>query len=868
MLEHIFESVLEMSVTASYAIAAVLMVRLLLHRSPRWISCALWSVVLFRLVCPVSFSSAFSLPRFHWATGAAASPQGALPALASSSAAQGSAASSVPQAAVQAAGQSASGGATLPEIAAVVWLLGVAAILVYAAASCLAVRGRVGAAVRIRDNIYRSDAYGTPFVFGLFRPRIYLPGGPCGDEKYILLHEEAHIRRGDHILKPAAFLAAAVHWFNPLAWLAFALMARDMEMSCDERVLGQLGSGVKAEYGDALLAMAPRRRSFSAVPLAFGESSTKERVKNVIRYKKSPKWAVALSIVICAAAIAACAANPSSGAASSGQQTEEISDFSALSYEELTARAASDLEKAFNGAVNMRTSEEYMSFQNLDVAEFAKYNFGTISYDPDADTLQVYICNVNGLLYSSNGYSSSGEYLSYSATLTGGRISDRSYEPAPPDGDYKTDTAEGRVVNVYSSDGRLAAADDARLAEIARQLYDIMTATEVTQLADQSVEHLEILADGSLYFANLQSVPEFGGRNEGSAAYDSAADALTVHVTISTGTSTGALEGPSGSFTVGLGGDGTVVSRSYEPEPDNEFFTHTRDYDGSLETASDARLIEIARELYAIMQKGDASKYYFNFMQPNTIVIYDENCERTIVQGGELSADEISGRADIAAMGLTGSTEEMRIAPNTKVDYGPRGDFMNIYYKLSGNDFYQLDPTSGSSLPSADGDAEIEALLAKIDLERYPHSSDFAIDAFKKHIRAMDAASAKAVLEDDELVYSMLFNEYWGDAYTSSDLYKKKMEANNESARKIISAYADGSAATGASFQALPSDFVFPKSIPDIRFEKNEAGDYLGKLDSADSKYEMWITIGEQSYSDTQSGVAPKVTGVTFQKVG
>ena len=314
---------LNMSLTASAVILCVLLVRLALRRAPRVFSYALWAVVLFRLLCPVSLTAGFSLlgladiPVRAAAAHAtvveyvpqdvvhAPEPQVVLPV---PDAVNDALNTALPQGAEQTAADPLEAPTA---IAALVWLAGVLAMAGYSAVSLVRLRRRLAGAVPLEGNVWLADHISTPFVLGLLRPRIYLPSSlPEGERGYILLHERHHIRRLDHLAKVLAFLALCIHWFNPLVWLSFLLMGRDMEMSCDEAVLRQLGEDARADYSASLLSLATGRRIIAGAPLAFGEGDTGSRIRNVLRWRR-PRLRLAVpAAVICAAAIAACAANP------------------------------------------------------------------------------------------------------------------------------------------------------------------------------------------------------------------------------------------------------------------------------------------------------------------------------------------------------------------------------------------------------------------------------------------------------------------------------------------------------------------------------------------------------------------------------
>ncbi|MCC8163181.1 MAG: M56 family metallopeptidase [Lachnospiraceae bacterium] len=331
MIERLFIGVLNMSLTASVIILAVCVIRFFWRGAPRIFSYILWAVVLFRLLCPFSFSSAFSLLN---AVPESTADGGTMEYISYDLARTAQMGAQMQVSVVRlnsevsvslpaAAGDSADSAQIVLFVAACVWLLGLCALLLWHLLSLLRFRGRLRGAEHLRENIYRLSDGGTPFVYGLLRPRIYLPLGlGAEEERYTLLHEQIHIRRGDPIFRFLACAELCLHWFNPLVWLAFALSGKDMEMSCDEAVLRKLGGGVKKEYSASLLALATGERALRSIPVAFGESSTKSRIKNVLSYRKAKPVIVAAAAVICVLAFVFLAANPPGGEKSGGTNEE------------------------------------------------------------------------------------------------------------------------------------------------------------------------------------------------------------------------------------------------------------------------------------------------------------------------------------------------------------------------------------------------------------------------------------------------------------------------------------------------------------------------------------------------------------------
>ena len=308
----VFLRIVELSWQAGVLALAVMLARLALRRAPKWAVCLLWALVAVRLVLPFSLQSPVSLqaaqspvttvlyelPQTQEAaqktdevlSGGSAEPLMPLP----------------PTEIVTAQPVPAPKPAMTVSLLAAIWLAGVVMMLTYMLVSYLGIYRRVCTAVRLEDNVYRCGSWGTPFVLGLLRPRIYVPEGMDDAAlPQVLAHERCHIRRGDHLVKPLAFLLLALHWFNPVLWAAYVLLGRDMENACDERVLRGVDGAGRAAYSRALVACAVRQRPAAVCPLAFGEVAVQERVKNAMNGKKPAVWAAVL-LAIAAAVIAVC----------------------------------------------------------------------------------------------------------------------------------------------------------------------------------------------------------------------------------------------------------------------------------------------------------------------------------------------------------------------------------------------------------------------------------------------------------------------------------------------------------------------------------------------------------------------------------
>ena len=308
----IFLKLLNLSISASWLVLVVLALRLVLKRAPKWVNVLLWGMVALRLMLPFSIESALSLipsaetvspevvqfdPAPTITSGVTIIDNAVNPSLSESFAA-------APLASVNPL-------YVWTYLAGWVWLLGLAAMLLYALVSYLRLRRRVSASIPLRENIYVCDEVPSPFILGIVRPRIYLPSALDEAQRgSVLSHERAHLARRDHWWKPLGYVLLAVYWFNPLLWLAYTLLCRDIELACDERVLRGMDAGQIKDYSSALLACSVPRRMIAACPLAFGEVGVGARVKNALRYKKPAFWVVAASVAVCVVVAVCFLTNP------------------------------------------------------------------------------------------------------------------------------------------------------------------------------------------------------------------------------------------------------------------------------------------------------------------------------------------------------------------------------------------------------------------------------------------------------------------------------------------------------------------------------------------------------------------------------
>lgn len=317
---NMFLVILNMSITASFVALAVIIVRLLLRRAPKIFSYILWAAVAIRLITPVSFTSNFSmlsLVKFPNNTGT-----GFMGFIPQEIGMQKNPVvdigmkeishfinSSLPVAAPMA---SANPMQIIVWIGSIIWITVVIILLLSSILSYLKILIKVRTATLFKDNIYETDQIDTPFVCGFLNPKIYIPIGMSDHElSYILLHEKIHIKRRDYLIKPFAFMLLIIHWFNPLMWLSYALMNKDMEMSCDESVVNKMGDQIKRSYSSSLLTLSVRKKGvLTGSPLPFGESNVKARIKNILTYRQPSKRMIAVYILIIVALVVGCTSNP------------------------------------------------------------------------------------------------------------------------------------------------------------------------------------------------------------------------------------------------------------------------------------------------------------------------------------------------------------------------------------------------------------------------------------------------------------------------------------------------------------------------------------------------------------------------------
>lgn len=311
-MEAFLQTLLTMSATAAVVALVVMVLRLPLKKVPRWVTCALWGVVLLRMVLPAGLSLPVSLVPQGVSSGAyveqvlpPATDQTAVPDTPSTavSPAEGGTQTATPAPAAPSGEVTPVQAPRWPAVVTGIWAAGCGVCLLWAALSYWRLRRQVAEAVRVEPGVYETDQLPSPFVCGFFRPRVYLPAGLDPDDRtYVLLHEKAHLRRWDHRTKVLAWLALSVHWFNPVLWVAYRLFCRDVEAACDQAVIRTFGREDTARYAEALLHLGRRTPLPAVLPLAFGEEDAKHRIRGVLTYKKPAFWLVLAAAAACVVA--------------------------------------------------------------------------------------------------------------------------------------------------------------------------------------------------------------------------------------------------------------------------------------------------------------------------------------------------------------------------------------------------------------------------------------------------------------------------------------------------------------------------------------------------------------------------------------
>ena len=403
-MKELFTGILNISISAGILIIVCTLVRLIFRRMPKFVRCLMWLLVAIRLAVPFAIESPLSLlPAREYVTVSSnessdkvadkvtdkADTVESAELISSVDATEKNTSNNTSDINIVTKADTAEpinsvdsasflSGIDVMNALSIVWIVGVIAVLIYALVSYIRLRRLVDDAVLLQDNIYQSERAGTAFILGVIRPRIYVPYGLSLNERYMSIsHEKAHISRRDHLVKPLGFIIAAVYWFNPLVWLAYILLCRDIELACDEKVIKKIGYDKKKDYSQALLNLSIPKKYISACPVAFGEVGINERIKNVLTMKKGKKIIIAVAVAICAVLAICFLTYPKKIKNNSGdvagvqaaEETEEVQTVEATTEEIATETNGLEDDICYpvmgSGTITRQFSEEH---QGVDIA--------------------------------------------------------------------------------------------------------------------------------------------------------------------------------------------------------------------------------------------------------------------------------------------------------------------------------------------------------------------------------------------------------------------------------------------------------------------------------------------------------------------
>ncbi len=459
-MSEVFIEVLNFSLTAGFIAVAVMLIRLALKKMPKLYSYALWAVVFLRLVCPLTIKTPVSFSPVVQHTIPQSIVYSKNPAIHSGVAvidsAVNSSLKSLPPVKI---GESINPMQIILSVGTYIWLMGMAALLIYAAISYFRIRSKVKTAIKVRDKVYETDLIKTPFVLGFIRPKIYIPIGLSGNElEYILKHEQTHIKRLDYIIKPLAFLIVVIHWFNPIVWLSYILMSRDMELSADESVMKQCSGDIRGVYANSLLSLSVKGSGLLS-PLAFSETGVKGRIKNVLNYKKPALWiSIGAFITVCVLSLLFFTSY-----ASENKTNDPFTWAKNLSVADVTS-----IEMV---VVPANTNEQYKNFSKEEFANIVSLITGSsgipVNDPPEipGESIYFYITTTDGVIHE---YINAGGNFLY--------IDNNCYSPSK---DWLKQSFQGyRKGNEPLPEGfweRVDAKND-KIKQMARKLYEFKTA--------------------------------------------------------------------------------------------------------------------------------------------------------------------------------------------------------------------------------------------------------------------------------------------------------------------------------------------------------------------------------------------------------
>ncbi len=401
-MSDIFLKILNMSITAIYLVIAVVLLRIILKKAPKWINCVLWGIVGLRLILPFSLESVLSLiPSSEPIPQNIVTQQ--MPVINTGVPIINNAVNPIikenlsPQ-----LGDSVNPLQIIVEIASIVWLVGVGIMLLYSLISYLRLYKKVNVSLNTEENIYYCDNISSPFILGIIKPKIFIPSGIDNNQaQFIIKHEKAHLKRFDHFWKPFSFLLLSVYWFNPFMWLAYILLCRDIELACDEKVIKNMDIQSKKDYSLTLAECGIKRRMIMACPLAFGEIGVKDRIKSVLNYKKPAFWIIIISVIISIVVAICFLTNPTDD----DNQSDDSNDISqeenssldniGLSIDEIDAEYEKRKSQIKDNASLTNLNEEFAGIWKERAEDYYNILIEHYSSKNDVNTVQKYVEDQN-----------------------------------------------------------------------------------------------------------------------------------------------------------------------------------------------------------------------------------------------------------------------------------------------------------------------------------------------------------------------------------------------------------------------------------------------------------------------------------------
>ncbi len=408
-MTHLFTEVLNMSISASLLILVVLIFRMLLNKAPKYINVLLWGLVAVRLVCPFSIESGMSLmpetELFFSESNSEVTNNYPLDLEATENMTEYNVGDALGENIVVDVPAIEQNQISVLAVLAVIWCVGAMTLGVHTVVSYMRLKGKIDTAVLLKGRIYQSENVDSPFVLGVLRPRIYMPFDMEGrGMEYVIAHEQAHIKRMDHWWKPLGFMVLIIHWFNPLVWVSYGLLCKDIEQACDEKVVKDLGRSQRADYSQTLLSFCTNKNMI-ACPLSFGEVGVKGRVKSVLKYRKPKIWVVAVSVVACVVVAMCFLTNPKESSKASATPSdvdmEDAVEGERISLEFSDVKILMTLPESWKGQYAVEKSGNSAVVYNPQIREAntegQEYTFGgvlfTISCYEGSMTEQQYIDN-------------------------------------------------------------------------------------------------------------------------------------------------------------------------------------------------------------------------------------------------------------------------------------------------------------------------------------------------------------------------------------------------------------------------------------------------------------------------------------------